>query len=88
MNTMYAAVGSRAREIGTLRVLGFRPRSVYVAFLLESLVVAAMGGVLDACWPCHCTASQPARSTGPPSPSRFRMPHHRGNCCWAECSSR
>jgi len=46
MNTMYAAVGSRAREIGTLRVLGFRPRSVYVAFLLESLVVAAMGGLL------------------------------------------
>jgi ABC-type antimicrobial peptide transport system permease subunit len=46
MNTMYAAVGSRAREIGTLRVLGFRPGSVYVAFLLESLVVAAMGGVL------------------------------------------
>src|SRR5260370_1042931 len=46
MNTMHAAVGSPAREIGTLRVLGFRPRSVYVAFLLESLVVAAMGGVL------------------------------------------
>ena len=35
MNTMYAAVGSRTREIGTLRVLGFRRRAVIMALLLE-----------------------------------------------------
>ena len=35
MNTMYAAVGARTREIGTLRVLGFRRRSVVLALLLE-----------------------------------------------------
>ncbi len=46
MNTMYASVGARAREIGTLRVLGFRRRSIYVSFLCESLVVAAAGGTL------------------------------------------
>ena len=46
MNTMYAAVGSRVQEIGTLRVLGFRRSSIYLCFLLESLMLAALGGVL------------------------------------------
>ena len=46
MNTMYATVGARAREIGTLRVLGFSPRNIYLSFLLESLVLAFVGGLL------------------------------------------
>jgi putative ABC transport system permease protein len=46
MNTMYAAVGARTREIGTLRVLGFTPASIYLSFLLESLVLASVGGIL------------------------------------------
>jgi putative ABC transport system permease protein len=46
MNTMYALVGARAREVGTLRVLGFRRGSIYGAFLLESIGVALAGGVL------------------------------------------
>lgn len=46
MNTMYASVGSRTREIGTLRVLGFSARSIYLSFLLESAGVAALGGIV------------------------------------------
>jgi len=46
MNTMYAAVGARTREIGTLRVLGFRRRSVVAALLLEGGLLALVGGVL------------------------------------------
>lgn len=46
MNTMYAAVGARTREIGTLRVLGFRRRAVVLALLLEGGFLALMGGVL------------------------------------------
>jgi putative ABC transport system permease protein len=46
MNTMYAAVGSRTREIGTLRVLGYRRRSVVLALLLEGSFLALLGGVL------------------------------------------
>jgi putative ABC transport system permease protein len=46
MNTMYAAVGARTREIGTLRVLGFRRRSVVLALLLEGGFLAFLGGVL------------------------------------------
>jgi putative ABC transport system permease protein len=46
MNTMYAAVGSRTREIGTLRVLGFRRRSVVLALLLEGGFLALIGGAL------------------------------------------
>jgi len=46
MNTMYASVGARTREIGTLRVLGFRRRSVVMSFLIEGAILASLGGVL------------------------------------------
>lgn len=46
MNTMYAAVGARTREIGTLRVLGFKRRSIYGSFLIESVLLAGLGGLL------------------------------------------
>lgn len=46
LNTMYSAVAARSREIATLRALGFGGSSVVVAFLVESLLIAAVGGVL------------------------------------------
>jgi putative ABC transport system permease protein len=46
MNTMYASVGSRTREIGTLRVLGFRRRTVLVSFIIEGGLLAGIGGLL------------------------------------------
>jgi putative ABC transport system permease protein len=46
MNTMYAAVARRTKEIGTLRVLGFGRLSILIAFLLESLAVALLGVVI------------------------------------------
>ena len=46
MNTMYASVAGRTREIGTLRVLGYSRRSVVLCFLIEGAILAAMGGVV------------------------------------------
>src|SRR5436190_8228419 len=46
MNTMYAAVSRRGREIGTLRVLGFSRGSILFSFFLESVLLAGLGGVL------------------------------------------
>jgi putative ABC transport system permease protein len=43
MNTMYAAVARRTKEIGTLRVLGFGRLSILVAFVLESVAIAVLG---------------------------------------------
>ncbi len=45
-NTMYAAVSSRGREIGTLRALGFPRRHILMSFLVESLVICLIGGAL------------------------------------------
>jgi ABC-type antimicrobial peptide transport system permease subunit len=45
MNTMYAAVARRAKEIGTLRVLGFSRASILLSFMIESLLLALIGGV-------------------------------------------
>jgi len=46
MNTMYAAVANRTREIGTLRVLGYKRGSIMVAFVLESIAIALVGVVV------------------------------------------
>src|SRR2546428_5147287 len=46
MITMYAAVANRTVEVGTLRALGFRRRSVLGAFLVESVVLALVGGAI------------------------------------------
>ncbi len=45
-NTMFAAVSSRTREIGTMRALGFSRRDVLVSFMGESLLLSALGGLL------------------------------------------
>jgi putative ABC transport system permease protein len=46
--TMYTAVATRAREIATLRALGFETSSVLVSVLTESMVLGAVGGVIGA----------------------------------------
>jgi len=46
MITMYGAVAGRAREVGTLRALGFSRFNILTSFLLESLMLALLGGIL------------------------------------------
>ena len=46
MNTMYAIVAARTREIGTLRALGFSRISILTAFVIESTFLALVGGAL------------------------------------------
>jgi putative ABC transport system permease protein len=46
MNTMYAIVAARTREIGTLRALGFSRRSILGSFLIESVFLALIGGAV------------------------------------------
>ncbi len=46
MITMYAQVAARTREIGTLRALGFRRRSVLVSFVAESVILALLAGAV------------------------------------------
>jgi putative ABC transport system permease protein len=58
--TMYAAVASRAREIGTLRALGFSRVSILTSFLLESVLLCLMGGIVG----CLATLPLNGLSTG------------------------
>ena len=46
LNTMFAAVASRAREIATLRAIGFRGLPVVVAVMLETMLLALAGGLI------------------------------------------
>jgi putative ABC transport system permease protein len=46
MNTMYASIANRQKEIGTLRAIGFRRRHVLLSFVLESILIALIGGAL------------------------------------------
>ena len=46
MNTMYAAVARRAKEVGTLRILGFTQGSILLSFFLESILLSLLGGLI------------------------------------------
>ncbi len=46
LNCMFAAVAARAREIATLRAIGFRGMPVVVAIMLETMLLALLGGLL------------------------------------------
>jgi putative ABC transport system permease protein len=46
MNTMYAAIARRSKEVGVLRLLGFSRWSILFCFLLESLMLSLLGGLL------------------------------------------
>jgi putative ABC transport system permease protein len=59
-NTMFSAVASRGREIGTLRAIGFRRRSILLSFLVESLMICLLGGVIG----CLATLPVNGLSTG------------------------
>jgi putative ABC transport system permease protein len=48
LNSMYAAVAGRAREIATMRALGFRGVPVVTAVMLETMLLALVGGLLGA----------------------------------------
>ena len=48
LNTMYSAVAARATEIATLRAIGFGGLPAFVGTLVESLILAAIGGVIGA----------------------------------------
>ncbi len=48
LNTMYAAVGTRAREIATLRAIGFSGTPVVASVMIESLALALAGGLMGA----------------------------------------
>lgn len=46
VNTMYAAVAGRTPEIAVLLTLGFHPRSILASFLVESALIATIGGII------------------------------------------
>jgi ABC-type lipoprotein release transport system permease subunit len=46
MNTMFAAISQRTKDIGVLRLLGFTRWQILRSFLLESIVIAFLGGLL------------------------------------------
>lgn len=48
LNTMYTAVSDRAREIATLRAIGFQPGAVVVSVMAEAMLLALIGGVIGA----------------------------------------
>jgi ABC-type lipoprotein release transport system permease subunit len=46
MNTMFASIAARIKEVGVLRILGFKRWQILISFMIESLAIAAIGGLL------------------------------------------
>jgi putative ABC transport system permease protein len=68
MNTMYAIVAARTREIGTLRALGFSRRAILASFVLESALLALIGGALG----CLLASAANGYTTGASNLQTFR----------------
>jgi len=67
MNMMYAAVMSRLKEVGTLRALGFSRWSILTSFLIESTILALLGGIVG----CLMALPMHGISTGTANFSNF-----------------
>jgi putative ABC transport system permease protein len=74
MNTMYAIVAARTREVGTLRALGFSRSSILFAFLLEAVFLAFTGGLLGCL--LSFTMNGFAAATGGPNFSELAFAFH------------
>jgi ABC-type antimicrobial peptide transport system permease subunit len=46
MNTMFASIAARIKEVGVLRILGFKRWQILISFMIESLTFAVIGGTL------------------------------------------
>lgn len=46
MNTMFASIAARMKEVGVLRILGFKRWQILISFMIESLAIAFAGGLL------------------------------------------
>jgi ABC-type lipoprotein release transport system permease subunit len=68
MNTMYAIVAARTREIGTLRALGFSRRAILASFVVESALLAVIGGGLG----CLLALTANGYTTGASNLQTFR----------------
>ncbi|MDW8242299.1 MAG: ABC transporter permease [Thermogemmata sp.] len=49
MNTMFASIAARIKEVGVLRILGFKRWQILISFMIESLAIAVVGGTLGCC---------------------------------------
>ncbi len=50
MNTMFAAISQRIKDIGILRILGFKRWQLLISFMLETLAIAIFGGLIGCCF--------------------------------------
>ena len=73
MNTTYALVAARTREMGTLRALGFSKVSILTAFVVESTVLAVVGGALG------CLIALPANGMTSAGDREFEENHSVNN---------
>lgn len=66
MNTMFAAISQRTKDIGVLRILGFTRWQILVSFFLESLAIALLGGLMGCAlgYLCHGRTATSIVSSG------------------------
>ena len=66
MNTMFAAISQRTKDIGVLRIIGFSRWQILVSFVMESLLIALIGGLLGLAlgWACDGLTATSIVSSG------------------------
>ena len=64
MNTMFASIQARIKEVGVLRILGFKRWQILISFMLESLVIAFVGGLVGCLLGCLANGFEATSTLG------------------------
>ena len=78
MNTMFAAISQRTEDIGVIRLFGFSRWQLLRSFLLESLLIAALGGLLG----CAAGIARGRRVCSPVCSAAGQAAENRWSCDW------
>ena len=92
MNTMFAAISQRTRDIGVLRLMGFARWQILASFFIESLAIAVVGGLLGCAWARWSTVGRRRASSAAAkaeaslsSCSSWSRPTHWRSACSSRC---
>jgi putative ABC transport system permease protein len=64
MNTMFAAIGQRVKDIAVMRLMGYAAGDILISFLLEALLISVLGGALGLALGCALNGATRSASLG------------------------
>ncbi|MDX1967512.1 MAG: ABC transporter permease [Planctomycetaceae bacterium] len=87
MNTMFAAIGQRRKDIAVLRIMGFKPHEILISFLLEAILISIIGGGLGIALGTGVNGFSRSTAVGGAREMEFAFRVTEGTVAFAACFS-